>query len=204
MPTPNIQQFNVIKALLFVTCLLPLATLIYTWLTDGLGANPIEALTRGLGDWALRLLLITLAVTPLRRLSGLSWLTRLRRMLGLYTFFYALLHVSSYVVLDQFFDWAAIFNDIVKRPFITVGFSAFLLLIPLAATSTNAMIKRLGGRRWQSLHRVVYAIGMLAVLHYWWMVKQDITQPAIYAVLLAVLLASRLYWRVFPSAQSSA
>ena len=188
------RQFTTLKATLFVLCLGPLASLVYGLLADTLGANPIEALTRGLGDWTLRLLLITLAVTPLRRLSGLNWLLRLRRMLGLFTFFYAALHLTSYVWLDQFFDWAAIWKDIVKRPFITVGFTAFLLLIPLAATSSNAMIKRLGGRLWQALHRTVYAIAVFAVLHYWWMVKKDITQPAIYAAVLALLLGLRLYW----------
>ena len=188
------RQFTTLKATLFVLCLGPLASLVYGLISDSLGANPIEALTRGLGDWTLRLLLITLAVTPLRRLSGLNWLLRLRRMLGLFTFFYAALHLTSYVWLDQFFDWAAIWKDIVKRPFITVGFTAFLLLIPLAATSNNAMIKRLGGRLWQALHRTVYAIAVFAVLHYWWMVKKDITQPAIYAAVLALLLGLRLYW----------
>ncbi|MDD5390895.1 MAG: sulfoxide reductase heme-binding subunit YedZ [Gallionellaceae bacterium] len=188
------RQFSALKTGLFLLCLVPLANLVYGLLSDTLGANPIEALTRGLGDWTLRFLLITLAVTPLRRLSGLNWLLKLRRMLGLFTFFYALLHFASYVWLDQFFDWAAIWKDIVKRPFITVGFASLLLLTPLAATSTNAMIKRLGGRRWQLLHRAVYAIGLFAVLHYWWMVKKDITQPAIYAVLLTLLLGLRVYW----------
>jgi sulfoxide reductase heme-binding subunit YedZ len=188
------RQFSLLKAALFLLCLGPLASLGYGLLADTLGANPIEALTRGLGDWTLRFLLITLAVTPLRRFSGLNWLLRLRRMLGLYTFFYALLHFVSYVWLDQFFDWAAIWKDIVKRPFITVGFSSFLLLIPLAATSTNAMIRRLGGRRWQALHRAVYAIAVFAVLHYSWMVKKDLTQPAIYGGVLALLLGLRLYW----------
>jgi sulfoxide reductase heme-binding subunit YedZ len=188
------RQFAALKTALFILCLGPLASLIYGLLTDTLGANPIEALTRGLGDWTLRFLLITLTVTPLRRLTGLNWLIRLRRMLGLYTFFYALLHFTSYVWLDQFFDWADIWKDIVKRPFITVGFASFLLLIPLAGTSTNAMIKRLGGRRWQALHRAVYVIAGFGALHYWWMVKKDLTQPAIYAGVLALLLGVRLYW----------
>jgi methionine sulfoxide reductase heme-binding subunit len=194
MKQPTPRQFSAIKATLFAACLLPLASLAYGLLSDSLGANPIEALTRGLGDWTLRFLLLTLLVTPLRRYSGLSWLLRLRRMLGLYVFFYALLHFLSYVWLDQFFDWPAIIKDIVKRPFITVGFASFLLLIPLAATSSNAMIRRLGGRLWQNLHRAVYAIALFAVLHFWWMVKQDITQPAIYAVLLALLLGVRIHW----------
>ncbi|MDO9226424.1 MAG: protein-methionine-sulfoxide reductase heme-binding subunit MsrQ [Pseudomonadota bacterium] len=190
------RHFQWLKASLFLLCLGPLASLIYGVLTDSLGANPIEALTRGLGDWALRFLLITLAVTPLRRLAGLDWLLRLRRMLGLFAFFYACLHFTSYLWLDQFFDWAEIGKDIVKRPFISIGFASFLLLIPLAITSNNAMIRRLGGRRWRQLHRVVYAIAMFAVLHYWWMVKQDITQPVLYAVALAGLLGVRLYWAI--------
>jgi len=188
------RQFTALKSGLFLLCLAPLASLVYGLLSDTLGANPIEALTRGLGDWTLRFLLITLAVTPLRRLSGLGWLLRLRRMLGLYTFFYALLHFASYVWLDQFFDWAEIWKDIVKRPFITVGFASLLLLLPLAVTSTNAMMKRLGGHRWQVLHRAVYAIGIFAVLHFWWMVKKDITEPAIYAAILTLLLGLRVYW----------
>lgn len=184
-----------IKVLLFLLCLGPLANLAYGIYSDNLGANPVEAVIRGLGDWALRFLLLTLAVTPLRRLTGLHWLLRLRRMLGLYVFFYALLHVSTYVWVDQFFDWVAIFDDILKRPFITVGFVAFSLLLPLAATSSNAMIRRLGGQRWQRLHRLVYPISMLAVLHFFWMVKLDIREPLLYALILTVLLGVRLYWR---------
>jgi sulfoxide reductase heme-binding subunit YedZ len=193
---PGPRQMAAIRGFLFAACLLPLTSLVYGLLTDRLGANPIEALTRGLGEWTLRFLLITLAVTPLRRLAGLPWLIQFRRMLGLYTFFYAVLHLLSYVWLDQFFDWMEIAKDIVKRPFITVGFAAFLLLVPLAATSTNAMVRRLGGRRWRNLHRSVYAIAILGVLHYWWLVKKDVTQPAIYAVLLAVLLGLRLFWHI--------
>lgn len=191
---PSPRQLSGIKTALFAACLLPLGFLVYGIVTDSLGANPIEALTRGLGDWTLRFLLLTLLVTPLRRLTGRPWLIQLRRMLGLYAFFYAVLHMTSYVWLDQFFDWGEIAKDVVKRPFITAGFTAFLLLIPLAATSTNAMVRRLGGKRWRSLHRAVYAIGILGVLHYWWLVKKDITQPAIYAVLLAVLLGMRVFW----------
>lgn len=194
MPPPTPRQFAVLKTALFLLCLAPLAGLVHGAVTDNLGANPIEAVTRGLGDWALRLLLITLSVTPLRRLSGLNWLLKLRRMLGLYAFFYAFLHFVSYLWLDQFFDWGEILKDIVKRPFITVGFAAFLLLIPLAITSNNAMIRRLGGRNWQLLHRAVYAMALFAVLHFWWMVKLDITQPALYAGVLAILLGMRVAW----------
>ena len=153
-------------------------------------------MTRGLGTWALNFLLITLAVTPLRRLTGGSWLAPLRRMLGLYAFFYALLHLTTYLWLDQFFDWPAILKDIFKRPFITAGMLCFLMLVPLAATSNGAAIRRLGGRRWQALHRSVYVIGIVAVLHYAWMVKLDISKPLLYAGILSVLLGARLWWRL--------
>ena len=192
-PTP--RQLFAIKVALFAICLIPLAQLIHGIVTDSLGANPIEAVTRALGDWTLRFLLITLTVTPLRRFTGINWLLRLRRMLGLFTFFYASLHMLSYVWLDQFFAWSFILKDIIKRPFITVGFASFVLLIPLAVTSTNAMMKRLG-RNWQKLHRAVYAIAMFGVLHFWWLVKKDITEPALYAGILAILLGLRLVWAV--------
>ena len=192
---PSPRALSAIKAALFALCLLPLLRLGWGAWHDSLGANPIEFVTRSLGTWTLNFLLITLSVTPLRKLSGLVWLTRLRRMLGLFVFFYVLLHLSSYLWFDQFFDWTAIAKDILKRPFITVGMAAFTLLVPLAATSSNAMVRRLGGRQWQSLHRSVYVIGMLAVTHYWWMVKLDTTLPALYAALLAILLGIRLFWR---------
>jgi methionine sulfoxide reductase heme-binding subunit len=184
-----------IKAILFLVCLLPLAQLIQAWYADALGANPIEAITHATGEWTLRFLLITLAVTPLRRLTGLHWLLRLRRMLGLFCFFYASLHFTTYIWLDQFFDLQGIAKDIVKRPFITVGFAAFVLLVPLAITSNNFAIRRLGGRQWQSLHRSVYGIAILAVLHFWWLVKKDISEPLLYAVILALLLGLRGWWR---------
>ena len=161
-----------------------------------LGANPIEFITRNLGEWTLIFLMITLAVTPLRRLSGWQWLIKLRRMLGLFAFFYAALHFVTYIWLDQFFDLQDIVKDVIKRPFITVGFAAFLCLIPLAVTSTNAMVKRLGGKRWQSLHRLVYAIGILGVVHYWWLVKKDIREPLLHAAILSLLLGLRIYWRL--------
>ncbi len=183
-----------VKAVLFAAALLPLARLVVLGFSDGLGANPIEFVIRSNGTWALTFLLVTLSITPLRKLTGANWLVQLRRMLGLYAFFYALLHMASYVWLDQWFDVAAISKDIVKHPFILAGFSAFVLLIPLAATSTNAMMKRLG-RNWQKLHYLVYPIALLGVLHYFWLVKKDITQPVIYAVILAILLGMRLIWR---------
>lgn len=185
----------VLKTLLFLLCLVPLARLGWGFQQDTLGANPIEALTRGLGTWGLNFLLITLAVTPLRKITGWHWLTRLRRMLGLYAFFYVLLHLTSYLWLDQFFVWQDIAKDILKRPFITVGMAAFVLLVPLAVTSNNYAIRRMGGKKWTQLHRTVYAIGIMAVLHYTWLVKLDVTKPLLYGLTLAALLGFRALWR---------
>lgn len=181
------------KPLVFCVSLLPLVWLCWLAWQDRLGANPIETLSHRTGDWSLRFLLLTLAVTPLRRLSGWNWLLKFRRMLGLFAFFYVCLHLGVYLIFDQFFDPSAILEDIAKRPYITVGFAGFLLLIPLAATSTNGMIKRLG-RNWQRLHRLVYLIGMLGVVHYWWLVKADISEPLLYAGLLTMLLGYRAWW----------
>jgi methionine sulfoxide reductase heme-binding subunit len=188
------EQVSRLKAVLFIAGLIPVLRLGWLALHHGLGANPIEYITRSTGWWILTFLLITLLVTPLRRLTGWNWLLRLRRMLGLYAFFYACLHFSIYIWLDQFFDWPGIVKDIGKRPFITVGFAAFVCLIPLAATSTNAMVRRLGGRRWQMLHRLVYAIATLGVLHFWWLVKKDIREPLVFGALLAILLGARALW----------
>lgn len=193
--TPSATAISACKAIVFVLCLLPAIDLALGWRADALGANPVEAITRASGEWALRLLLATLAVTPLRRFSGLHWLLRLRRMLGLFAFAYACAHFAIYLWLDQFFDWNAIALDILDRPFITVGFAAFVLLIPLAATSNGHAIRRLGGRRWQALHRSVYAIAIFAVLHFWWLVKADVSKPLLYAAILAVLLGLRGWWR---------
>ena len=205
---PSPRQLALIKALLFLACLLPFARLMFglyaeltgvdpLGLTEVLGANPIEYIIRDLGTWALNFLLITLCITPLRKATGWHWLLRLRRMLGLYAFFYALLHFNIYLGLDQGYDWGEILKDIIKRPFITVGMLTFLLLLPLALTSNNAAIRRLGGKRWQSLHRLIYPLSICAVLHYWWLIKLDVTQPAIYAAILAGLLMVRIrdYWR---------
>jgi sulfoxide reductase heme-binding subunit YedZ len=181
------------KFWIFGICLLPLLRLVFLGGSGGLGANPIEFITRSTGTWTLVGLLLTLSITPLRRLSGRADLIRYRRMLGLFTFFYAGLHFVTYIWLDQFFDPAAIVKDIIKRPFITVGFSAFVLLIPLAVTSTQAMMRRLG-RRWQLLHRLIYLIALLGVIHFLWLVKKDITEPLIYAAVLALLLIVRLPW----------
>ena len=179
------------KATLFVLCLVPLVRLIVGAPLDLLGVNPVETIRRSTGTWTLVFVLLTLSVTPLRRFSGWHWLARLRRMLGLYAFFYAALHLTSYVWLEQFFDGAAIVKDIVKRPFITIGFAAFAMMVPLAVTSTDAMVRRMGGRNWIALHRLVYALAVCGVLHYWWLVKRDITQPAIYALVLSLLLGYR-------------
>ena len=179
------------KPVLFVLCLLPLAILIVNAVGNRLGANPIEAITHFTGLWALRFLLITLAITPLRRLTGINQLIRYRRMLGLFAFFYVCLHFLTYVVLDHFFDWQAIGQDIIKRPYITVGFLAFVLLIPLAVTSTNNMVRRLGSK-WRRLHRLIYLIGLLAILHFLWLVKADLLEPGIYGLILLGLLILRL------------
>jgi sulfoxide reductase heme-binding subunit YedZ len=189
---PDQTSIARIKIALFVVCLMPLALLIWRGFTGGVTANPIEFITHTLGWWALALLLVTLSVTPLRRLLDMPWLLRLRRMLGLYAFFYVSLHFLTWLVVDQFFDWQDIVKDIIKRPYITVGFSAFVLLIPLAATSTNAMARRLGAARWQLLHRLVYVIATLGVVHFWWLVKKDIREPALFASVLAILLGVRL------------
>ncbi len=191
------DRLELIKTAVFVVCLMPLGLLIWRGFSGGLTANPIEFITHTTGWWALTFLMITLAVTPLRRWLDIPWLLRLRRMLGLYAFFYASLHFLTWLVVDQFFDWEAIIKDIAKRPYITVGFSAFVLLLPLAATSTNAMVRRLGAARWQVLHRLVYAIAILGVVHFWWLVKKDIREPAVFALILALLLGARLVfvWR---------
>jgi methionine sulfoxide reductase heme-binding subunit len=181
------------KIAVFVAAWYPLARIVFFGLTDRLGANPIEFITRSTGLWTLVFLCITLAVTPLRRLTGMAVLVRFRRMLGLYTFFYATLHFTTYVWFDKWFDVAAILKDIGKRPFIMVGFAAFVLLIVLAATSPRAMVRKLG-RRWQSLHRAIYAIGALAILHFWWMKsgKHDLLLPRIYGAIMVALLGWRL------------
>ena len=187
------KYFTQLKAALFIASLYPLLRLSWFGYSDQLGANPIELITRSLGTWTLVFLLFTLSITPLRKLSGWSWLIKLRRMAGLFAFFYATLHFITYIWLDQFFDLSAIYKDVIKRPFITIGFAAFVLLIPLALTSTNAMMKRMGGKNWQLLHRLVYAIALFGVLHYWWLVKKDLTQPIIYSTVLAGLLGYRLW-----------
>lgn len=187
------------KAVVHLLALTPAAILAWQiraeYLTGsgGLGADPVAAIEHRLGLWALRLLLVTLAITPLRQLTGQPVLLRFRRMLGLYAFTYATLHFSAYLVLDLRGYWTQIFEEIVKRPYITVGFAAWLLLLPLAITSTQAAIRRLG-RNWARLHQLVYAIAVLAVLHFWWLVKADVTEPQRWALLLALLLGFRVWW----------
>jgi len=182
-----------LKVAVWAICLAPLATLAYQAWGNDLGANPISYLTNTLGDWAFRILLASLAMTPLRLLFGWSWPIALRRLLGLFAFAYAALHFGVWIVLDQFFDWPAMWADVVKRPYITVGLAALLLMLPLAATSTTGMIKRLGGRAWNRLHSAVYAIGVLAALHFFWLAKKARTEPYWYALVLGVVLAVRLW-----------
>lgn len=182
---------RVIKPIIFVLCLLPLVLLFVNFYLDELGANPFEVLTRSTGEWTLRFLLMTLAMTPLRQLTGSAWPLRLRRMLGLYSFFYVCVHLMTYIVLDHFFDWDEILKDIIKRPYITFGMLAFTLLIPLAMTSTKKMMKRLG-KRWKSLHKLIYVIAILGVLHFLLLVKADLREPIIYAFILLSLFMVRL------------
>ena len=191
MLPPNRQQLGLIKAGLFLLALIPLARLLWLGMHDDLGANPIEFIERSTGTWALVILLVTLSFTPLRLLTGTAWPVQLRRMAGLFMFFYACLHITTYVWLDHWFDWQEIAKDIIKHPYVLVGFAAFVLSVPLALTSSNAMIKRLR-QRWKTLHRLVYLVAIFAVLHFWWLVKKDITEPMLYALVLAALLAIRL------------
>ena len=182
----------VLKVVVWAVALTPLAGLLYGFWRDDLTVNPIEYVTRELGETALRLLLASLALTPLRILFGLSWPVTLRRLLGLFAFFYVCLHFAVWIVLDHFFDWHTMFDDVVKRPWITVGVTALLLLVPLAATSTSGMIKRLGGATWRRLHRLVYVAAVLGVLHYIWLAKKVLVAPWMYAAILAVLLGIRV------------
>jgi len=193
--TSPIRRNRALQALAISGGLLPVAGLIVVALTDGLGANPIEKVTHVTGDWALRFLLLCLCVTPLRRLLGWSWLAPLRRTLGLTAFAYASCHFLTFVVLDHFFAWQEIIADVVKRRYVTAGFAAYLCLVPLAATSTRAMIRWLG-RRWVPLHRLVYLAAALGVVHFLWLVKSDLREPLAYAAALAALLGLRLgFWR---------
>ena len=201
-------MFRLVKSTAFLICLIPLVQLVFNYYNDDLTANPIEYITRLTGSYALLILLASLAVTPLRRLTGWNELIKLRRMVGLFAFFYATLHFTTYMVLDLFFDFAAIGKDILKRPYITVGFSALVLMIPLALTSNAAMIRRLG-KRWQQLHYLVYGIAMLGVVHFYWLVKADIRRPVQYGATLILLLGCRIWvkwatlWKASRSKRSS-
>lgn len=193
----TLRQIRLIwKPAVFVLCLIP-ASLVVTdalEITGKLGANPVEEIQDRFGNWGLRFIMITLAVTPLRRISGWNWLLRFRRMFGLFTFFYILMHFLAWLFLDQGLLLAAIAEDLTERPFITIGFTAFLLLIAMAVTSTDGIRRRMG-RRWDKLHTSAYVVGVLGVWHYWWQVKLDFAEPLIYAVILALLLGYRLWWR---------
>lgn len=196
---------RVIKPILFVACALPLLSVVLAAFEIGglsLGANPVERIQDTFGEWGLRFLVITLAVTPVRDWFGLPWLVQLRRMLGLYAFCYVLMHFLTWLILDQGLYWSGIVQDIGERPFITIGFTALLLLIPLAVTSTNKMMRRLG-KRWKSLHRSIYAICLLAVWHYYWQVKADTTEPLIYLAIVLVLLGWRA-WKSRPKQAATA
>jgi methionine sulfoxide reductase heme-binding subunit len=186
------KRIPALNVAVFVACLVPLARLAWKGLHNGLGANPIEVITRSTGTWTLVFLLATLSISPARKVAGWPDLIRFRRMLGLYAFFYVCLHFLTYIWLDKFFDLRQVLKDVYKRPFITAGFTGFLLLIPLAVTSTRGMIRRLGGRRWQLLHRLIYASATAGVVHYVWLVKADVRVPIIYACVLGLLLAYRV------------
>lgn len=193
--TPTPRQLTAIKTIAFVLALVPFFALAYLVATDQL-VEPLQYITRNTGSWTLYFLCITLAVTPLRRLSGWNWLLKLRRMMGLYAFFYALLHFTTFLWFDHFFDVQEMLKDVAKRPFITVGFTAFVLLVPLAVTSTNGMVRRLGGKRWQLLHKLVYVIAPLGILHFWWMRagKHDFNKPILFGLIVLALLSIRAWW----------
>jgi methionine sulfoxide reductase heme-binding subunit len=186
------MKIRLLKIMVFLGCLVPLGRLGWKAYRGMLGANPIEVITHSTGDWTIILLLVTLSITPLRRFTGQLWLIRLRRMIGLFAFFYGCLHFTTYIWLDKFFDWHEMLVDIGKRRFITVGFLGFVLLIPLAVTSTAGWIRRLGGRRWQRLHQLIYVTAVAGVIHYIWLVKADLRKPLQYAAILAVLLGYRV------------
>jgi methionine sulfoxide reductase heme-binding subunit len=180
------------KALVFALCSVPALLLLWDFHKDALGPNPVEYITHTTGDWTIRFLLITLSITPLRKLLPLPLLIRFRRMLGLYAFFYGCLHLATYLFLDQSFDWAGIWKDIYKRPYITAGFTAWVLMVPLALTSTAWSIRKLGGKRWQLLHRLIYFSALGGVIHYYWLVKSDVRLPLMYGAILLVLMLYRM------------
>ena len=181
-----------LKPPVFLLCLVPVALLVWQAFHDGLGANPVEYVQHATGDWTLRFLCITLAITPLRKLTGQAWPIKFRRMMGLFAFFYVCLHFLTYIWPDQQFSLSGMFKDVAKRPFITMGFAGFVLMIPLAITSTAGMIRRLGGKRWQQLHRLIYVSAVAGVIHYYWQVKSDVRLPLLYAGIVGVLLLYRV------------
>ena len=195
MKIPDTLFNRVVRPSLFILLLLPACYYGYGYWQETLGANPLEAIIRGLGDWALRILLIILAISPLRRLLNWPQILRIRRMLGLYTYFYTALHLMGYLWFEQFFDWEETWFDLKERPFITIGMVAAVLLTPLAITSTKGMIRRLG-KNWKRLHLLIYPISIMAVIHFWWMVKLDATEPMIYSGILAILLVERLIRKI--------
>lgn len=192
MKVPSQAAVRLMKIAVFLVCLVPLSVLLSKGLQQQLGANPVDVITRSTGKWTLTFLLVTLGVTPLRKLSGFPWLVRFRRMLGLFAFFYGSLHLMTYVWLDKFFDVQAMLHDIAKRKFITIGFTAWSLMLPLAITSTAGWIRRLGGKPWQRLHRLIYFSATAAVIHFIWLVKADLRRPLTYGAILAILLAYRV------------
>ncbi len=192
---PSKKQLSWIKIFVFSLCLIPVSRLFYLGLQDNLSANPIEFIERSTGFWTLLILLVTLSLTPIRLLAGIAWQIQLRRMLGLMMFFYACLHISIYLWLDYSFVWADISKDIIKHPRILVGFAAFVLTIPLAITSNNTMMKLLR-QRWKRLHQLVYFIAILGVIHFWWLVKKDIREPLLFALILVALLGIRIYYKI--------
>jgi sulfoxide reductase heme-binding subunit YedZ len=189
------SRLRITKVLIFFAALVPLGRLVWKALHDGLGANPIEVITHSTGDWTLILILTTLLITPLRRITKQYWLVGVRRMIGLFAFFYAFLHFLTYIWLDKFFDVHEMLHDVAKRKFITVGFTAFVLLIPLAITSTQGWVRRLG-KNWQRLHKLIYFTAVLGVIHYYWLVKADVRKPLEYAAVLAILMAYRVGLRL--------
>jgi len=197
---PTKKQITWIKGVVFTMCLIPLVRLVWLGVADNLSANPIEFIERSTGFWALFILLATLTLTPIRLLTGRAWQIQMRRMLGLFMFFYVCLHIITYVWLDFAFDWLDITKDIAKHPRILVGFAAFILSVPLALTSTNSMMKRLR-ERWKQLHQLVYLIAILAIVHFWWLVKKDIREPLLYACILMVLFGIRIYYKYTKTAK---
>jgi methionine sulfoxide reductase heme-binding subunit len=197
------KYLKLVKVIAHVLCLLPFVRLLICFFTNDLTANPVEFITHSTGTWALAILLISLTITPLRKIKKINWLILLRRMIGLYSFFYACLHFLTYILFDLNFDFSGVAKDIAKRPFITIGFAAFVMLIPLAITSNKFSIRKLTGKRWNQLHRLVYPAAILGVIHFYWLVKSDVRQPVLYAGVLIFLFGVRLFYKFFARQKSS-